>query len=141
MTLCMKPTCFGCHATMKVVYVRVNQVCVRIKDYYHCDKCNRTRRVGEQDILITNIIAKNGILSLLPNSIKYKLNLRIHQYKLNFWVNDRKKDITDLCRIYILAQTGAEKWVDIIKEERWHIKFKDNGLVDIVLADEETFRV
>ncbi len=137
----MKPTCFGCHATMKVVYVRVNQVCVRIKDYYHCDKCNRTRRVGEQDILITNIIAKNGILSLLPNSIKYSLNLRIHQYKLDFWVNDRKKDIIDLCRQYILTQTGGDKFQDLIKQDSWKIEFKDNGLVNIILTDGDTIRI
>ncbi len=140
----MKPTCFSCKATMKVVYVRVNQVCVKIKDYYHCDYCNRTKRVVEQDIQLGNIIAKNGILSLLPKSIKlperikYSLNLRIHQYKLDFWVNDRKKDTIEMCRPFILTQAGSEKYRDYIKQDSWKIEFKDNGLVNIVLTDGDT---
>ena len=135
----MKPRCFSCLATMKVVYVRVNQLCVKIKDYYHCNNCNKTKRIVKQDILLSDIIAKNGIRPYPPNKILYALNLRIHQYKFDFWVNDRKKDILDMCRTYILAQIDAHGYRSTIKQGSWDIEFIKNGIVHITLTDERSF--
>lgn len=86
---------------------------------------------------MTNTIIRYAKYNFQQGHVDFKLNLKRHQHKFDFWIKDKEEFIMKFCNNYVLRQNVTKDFIGIVVNGHWTRKFNNGNISITAILDED----